>query len=361
MENSIQRLSRSEGIKLIQKTPLGQLMRRAHAVRMQLHPEAQVTYVCDTNPNYTNICVTGCRFCAFWRAEGSEDAYTLDPTQLAERVSKAARAGATTVLLQGGHNPALKLGDWLAYIQTIQSTIPGIHIHPFGPPEIVFMAGNEGVTTETVLQQLWDQGVRTLPGGGAEVLSDRVRSAIAPEKCATGTWLEVMAQAHKIGFKTTATLMYGHIERPEEIVDHLLKLRDLQDRTGGFQSFVPWSFKPGKTPLGRQLKRTASPQMYLRMISVARLMLDNFSHIQSSWFSEERQAGQLGLLAGADDFGGLLIEENVLDSAGYSPAISIQELEQDIGAMGFKPVRRDSYYKQIKHKPNKYPGANQSA
>jgi len=351
MKNSAQRLTRAEGIKLIQDTPLGQLMRRAHTARMLHHPEAQVTYVCDTNPNYTNICTTRCRFCAFWRAEGSHDSYTLNPAQLAERVCKAAHAGATTVLLQGGHNPQLKLADWLAYIQAIQTAVPNIHIHPFGPAEIAFMAKNETIDTETILQQLWDAGIRTMPGGGAEVLSDRVRNAIAPEKCSTQVWLEIMSQAHKIGFKTTATLMYGHLERPEDIIDHLLALRDLQDKTGGFQSFIPWSFKPGKTPLGRRIQQTASSQMYLRIISVARLMLDNFSHIQSSWFSEERQAGQLGLLAGADDFGGLLIEENVLDTTGHSPTISIQDLEQDIRATGFKPARRDSYYKFIENPP----------
>jgi len=342
--NKSQRLNRAEGIKLIQEMPLGQLMRRAHAVRMQYHPEAQVSYICDTNPNYTNICTTRCHFCAFWRADGSRDAYTLSPAQLAEHISSAARAGATTVLLQGGHNPRMMLTDWLAYIQAIQTAVPDIHIHPFGPAEIAFMADNEAINTESILQQLWDAGIHTLPGGGAEVLSDRVRSAIAPEKCSTQRWLEVMSQAHRIGFKTTATLMYGHLERPGDIIDHLLALRELQDQTGGFQSFIPWSFKPGKTPLGRRIQQTASAQTYLRIIAVARLMLDNFSHIQSSWFSEERQAGQLGLLAGADDFGGLLIEESVLDSAGHSPAISIQELEQDIRSMGFEPVRRDSYY-----------------
>jgi len=313
-------------------------------VRMQHHPEAQVTYVCDTNPNYTNICATRCHFCAFWRAEESSDAYMLTPTKLAEQVSRAADAGATTVLMQGGHNPNLKLKDWLAYIQAIQTALPSMHIHPFGPPEIAFMAENEAITTEAILQQLWDAGIRTLPGGGAEVLTDRVRNAIAPKKCTAQTWLEIMSQAHKIGFKTTATLMYGHVETPEEIIDHLLALRDLQDQAGGFQSFIPWSFKPGKTPLGRKIEQTASPQTYLRIISVARLMLDNFPHIQSSWFSEERQAGQLGLLAGADDFGGLLIEENVLETAGHSPTISIQDLEQDIRAMGFEPACRDSYY-----------------
>ena len=350
-----QRLSRAEGIKLIQEAPLGQLMRRAHEVRMQHHPEARVTYVCDTNPNYTNICTTRCRFCAFWRAEGSRDAYTLSPAQLSERVSKAACAGATTVLLQGGHNPHMLLADWLAYIQAIQTATPDIHIHPFGPAEIAFMAENEAINIGTILQQLWDVGIRTMPGGGAEILSDRVRSAIAPEKCSALTWLEIMMQAHKIGFKTTATLMYGHLEGPKDIIDHLLALRNLQDQTGGFQSFIPWSFKPGKTPLGRRIQQTASPQMYLRIISVARLMLDNFAHIQSSWFSEERQAGQLGLLAGADDFGGLLIEENVLDTAGHSPTISIQDLEQDIHAMGFEPTRRDSYYKYI---ANSYSGSH---
>jgi len=342
--NKSQRLSRAEGIKLIQETPLGQLMHRAHETRMQRHPEAQVSYICDTNPNYTNICTTRCRFCAFWRADGSRDAYTLSPAQLAERISRAASAGATTVLLQGGHNPRMMLADWLAYILAIQTTTPDIHIHPFGPAEIAFMADNEAISTESILQQLWDAGIRTIPGGGAEVLSDRVRSAIAPEKCTAQRWLEVMSQAHRIGFKTTATLMYGHLERAEDIIDHLLALRELQDQTGGFQSFIPWSFKPGKTPLGRRIQQTASAQMYLRIIAVARLMLDNFSHIQSSWFSEERQAGQLGLLAGADDFGGLLIEESVLDTAGHSPTISIQELEQDIRTMGFEPMRRDSYY-----------------
>ena len=346
MNSSInsQRLTRAEGIQLLKETPLGQLMRRAHEVRMRRHPEGRVTYVCDTNPNYTNVCTTRCRFCAFWRANGSHDAYTLTPAQLAERVSKAAGAEATTVLLQGGHNPRIRLADWLAYIQAIQTTAPHIHIHPFGPAEIAFMAEREAISTQVILQHLWDAGIRTLPGGGAEVLSDRVRSAIAPEKCTVETWLEVMSQAHEIGFKTTATLMYGHLERPEDIIDHLLALRNLQDRTGGFQSFIPWSFKPGKTLLGRRIHQTALPQMYLRIISVARLMLDNFSHIQSSWFSEERQAGQLGLLAGADDYGGLLIEEHVLDTAGHSPTISVQGLEQDIRAMGFEPMRRDSYY-----------------
>ncbi len=341
------RLTRSKGVKLIKEAPLGQLMRRAHGVRMQRHPGARVTYVCDTNPNYTNICATRCHFCAFWRAEESSDAYTLTPTQIAEQIYRSADAGATTVLMQGGHNPKLKLKEWLAYIQTIQMVVPNIHIHPFGPPEIAFMAENEATSTEAILQQLWDAGIRTMPGGGAEVLTDRVRNAIAPNKCSAQHWLEIMSQAHKIGFKTTATLMYGHIETPEEIIDHLLALRDLQDQTGGFQSFIPWSFKPGKTPLGRKIEQTASPQMYLRIISMARLMLDNFPHIQSSWFSEERQAGQLGLLAGADDFGGLLIEENVLETAGHSPTISIQDLEQDIRAMGFEPARRDSYYRCI--------------
>ncbi len=342
-----QRLTRAEGIKLMQETPLGQLMRRAHEVRMKRHPKARVTYVCDTNPNYTNVCATRCHFCAFWRAEESRDAYTLSSTQLAEQVSRAADAGATTVLMQGGHNPKLKLADWLIYIRAIQTAVQNIHIHPFGPPEIAFMAENEATSTKIILQQLWDIGIRTMPGGGAEVLTDRVRNAIAPKKCSAHTWLEIMSQAHKIGFKTTATLMYGHVETPEDIIDHLLALRELQDKTGGFQSFVPWSFKPGKTPLGRKIEQTASPQMYLRIISVARLMLDNFSHIQSSWFSEERQAGQLGLLAGADDFGGLLIEENVLETADHSPTISIQDLEQDIRSMGFEPARRDSYYRYI--------------
>ncbi|OGT33739.1 MAG: hypothetical protein A2W28_04960, partial [Gammaproteobacteria bacterium RBG_16_51_14] len=297
------RLGEGDGLQLLTRLPLGELMRYAHATRQRRHPENIVSFVFDTNPNYTNVCITRCSFCAFWRPAKAPDAYTLTPEQLAERVATAHRAGATTVLLQGGHNPEIRLADWIAYIRAIRKVSPGVHIHPFSPTEIAFLADIEGMTTYELLTTLWEEGIRTLPGGGAEILSDRVRELISPEKCPAQRWLAVMEEAHWIGFRTTATMMFGHEESAEEIVRHLSLLRGLQDRTGGFSSFIPWSFKPGNTRLGEKAGQAANAIQYLRIISVARLFLDNFAHIQSSWFSENRQTGLLGLLAGADDFG----------------------------------------------------------
>ncbi len=342
-----ERLTREDGIRLLRDYPLGELMYHANRARQQRHPSGQVTFVRDTNPNYTNVCATACRFCAFWRKEGHPEAYTLEADALAQKVARAADAGVTTVLLQGGHHPAVTLETWIAYIRAIQKRVPHIHIHPFSPSEIHDLAGREGITTRAILERLWSEGIRTIPGAGAEILSDRVRQLIAPGKCSAQQWLEVTQEAHEIGFKTTATLMYGHLETQEEIIDHLLALRGLQDQTGGFQSFIPWSFKPGATPLSKRIDQPAPPQQYPRIIAVARLMLDNFEHIQSSWFSEDREAGLLGLLAGANDYGGLLFEENVLDQAGHAPKISEREVRDSIREMGFVPAQRDSFYNLV--------------
>lgn len=319
----------------------------AHAVRQRLHPLDRVTYVRDTNPNYTNICVTGCRFCAFYRRPTDQDAYTLTPEQLAEKARCAYDRGARTILLQGGHNPAVHLKDWLAYIEAIQYVCPGMHIHPFSPAEYLFMALKENTPVQHVLQAVYDAGVRTMPGGGAEVLVERVRQRIAPGKATTEEWLAVSEAAHRIGFRTTATLMYGHVERDEDIVDHLLALRDLQDKTGGFASFIAWSFKPGRTALGNEISHTAHPAKYVRIIALARLVLDNFNHIQSSWFSENTGAGQLGLLAGADDFGGILVEEHVLKQAGHDRSTTEEKVQTIIRRAGFTPALRDSFYNTL--------------
>jgi cyclic dehypoxanthinyl futalosine synthase len=338
------RVGRGEALDLLTRMPLGELMDAAHAARMRRHPHQQVTFVCDTNPNYTNVCVTSCRFCAFCRRPGDPDAYTLTPGELAARVKRASDAGATTVLLQGGHNPEIFLNHWLAYIRAIRSACPEIHIHPFSPAEYLFMAQQERTDVRTILETVYAEGIRTIPGGGAEILSERVRARIAPAKADTEQWLKVCEAAHQVGFQTTATMMYGHVENDEEIIDHLLRLRDLQDRSGGFASFIPWSFKPGQTPLGRLVAGTAHPAKYVRVIAVARLVLDNFEHIQSSWFSENAGAGQLGLLAGADDFGGILFEENVLQQAGHNRAATIENVKTIIRRAGFTPARRDSFY-----------------
>lgn len=339
-----ERYDRATALAMLTQWPMGELMNRAYQARMQRLPRKVVTFVMDTNPNYTNICVTGCRFCAFCKAPGDQNGYTLTPEAVAQRVSWAVEKGASTVLLQGGHNPEIGLSDWAAYINAIATACPDVHIHPFSPAEVVFMAQKEGLSIKKVLKTLYDLGITTLPGGGAEILTEKVRSQIAPAKASAKQWLDTCAIAHDIGFKTTATLMYGHVERDEDIIDHLFKLRDLQDRTQGFTSFIAWSFKPGDSKLAAQVPKAVHPVKYVRLIATARLVLDNFQHIQSSWFSESLPAGQLGLLAGADDFGGILVEENVLLTAGHERRTTLADIKTMISRAGFVAARRDSYY-----------------
>ena len=340
-----QRYDRRQALELLADLPMGQLMNLAHQERFRRFPDGTVTFVVDTNPNYTNVCATGCAFCAFYRQAGDPEAYLLSPQALAQKVATAAAKGATTVLLQGGHNPQVRLNDWQAYIVAIHDACPHVHVHPFSPAEIAFMAGKEKCSVTEVLQTLWNTGIRTIPGGGAEILTEPVRKIIAPRKATTEQWLDVCEKAHRIGFKTTATMMFGHVETHEDIIDHLLRLRDLQDLTAGFTSFIPWSFKPGLTPLARQVKQPVHPAKYVRIIATARLVLDNFPHIQSSWFSETISAGQLGLLAGADDFGGVLVEEHVHKEAGHDRQASVDTVATIIRRAGFIPARRDSYYR----------------
>jgi cyclic dehypoxanthinyl futalosine synthase len=342
------RIDESTALHLLGEAPLGELMARAHAARMERYPEGRVAYVRDTNPNYTNICTTKCGFCAFCRDADDEDAYLLSPEALAARVRSAEEKGARTVLLQGGHNPSVRLADWIAYIRTIRQVSPAIHIHPFSPPEILDMATKEGCTTRDILSALKEEGIDTLPGGGAEILVEAVREQIAPEKCSAQTWLNIMGEAHELGIRTTATMMFGHLETDRQIVVHLFELRALQDRTGGFNAFIPWSFKPGNSRLGRQVGTGSHPAKYLRILATARLVLDNFDHIQSSWFSESERAGMLGLLAGADDFGGILVEENVLKTSGHDRRTTESRVHAMIRQAGFVPALRDSRYQMLR-------------
>ena len=342
------RIDPTEALELLTSTPMGELMGMAHAERTRRHPDRRVTFVFDTNPNYTNVCVTQCRFCAFCCPPADARAYTLTPGQVGEKVRNAARLGATTVLLQGGHNPEVGLQQWLGYIRAIQAAAPEIHIHPFSPAEYIFMAAQEQCDVADILEAVYRAGVRTIPGGGAEVLTEAVRQKIAPRKASTREWLSVCETAHGIGFRTTATLMFGHVESDEEIIEHLMVLRDLQDRTGGFTSFIPWSYKPGGNPLGKAVPRGVHPAKYVRVIATARLVLDNFDHVQSSWFSENVAAGQLGLLAGADDFGGILVEENVLMQAGHQRSTTEEKVKTIIRRTGFTPAQRDSGYRVLR-------------
>ncbi|HUG38339.1 MAG TPA: CofH family radical SAM protein, partial [Candidatus Limnocylindrales bacterium] len=320
------RLERADGLWLLTEASLLDAGSLAHEVRFRRVPERRVTFVIDSNPNYTNVCITDCQFCAFYRKPGDPEAYTLTVEQVLEKVESAAKGGATTVLLQGGHNPDLRLDYYLSLVSETRRRFPAVTPHFFTASEIQTVAGVEKTSVAEVLARLKAAGQTTLPGGGAEVLSERVRKRIEPKKGGPAAWLDVHREAHRQGFRSTATMMYGHVETPEDILDHLEAIRALQDEHGGFTAFVPWSFKPGNTLLEKWIKHYQGPNAYLRMLAVSRLYLDNFPHVQASWFSEGKRAGQVALHWGADDFGGTLFEENVHAAADYVNKTTVDEL-----------------------------------
>ncbi|MBI4637696.1 MAG: dehypoxanthine futalosine cyclase [Candidatus Rokubacteria bacterium] len=342
------RLDRDDGGLLLTEAPLLELGALARDVRFARLPERVVTFVIDSNPNYTNVCVTDCQFCAFYRKPGDPEAYTLSVEEVLARVASAARRGATTVLLQGGHNPALPLEYYLTLVRETRRRFPEITPHFFTASEIRTMAQVSGLAVGEVLDRLWEAGQRTLPGGGAEILSERVRRRIEPKKGGPDAWLEVHREAHRRGFKSTATMMYGHVEGPDDVLDHLDAIRELQDVDGGFTAFVPWSFKPGNTLLEKWIKEVKGPNPYLRMLAVARLYLDNFPHVQASWFSEGKRAGQIALHFGADDWGGTLFEENVHKAADYVNTVTVEELVTLIREAGFTPAQRTTTYEILR-------------
>jgi cyclic dehypoxanthinyl futalosine synthase len=344
-----ERLSAEEGLFLLSPgcdlLALGAL---AQMQRFEKVPARQVTFVIDSNPNYTNVCDTDCLFCAFYRRPGDKDAYTLTVDQVMEKVQNAVNQGATTILLQGGHNRALPLDYYLDLIRTLRRRFPDVTPHFFTASEIQTMAQVSGKTIENVLGLLWEAGQRTLPGGGAEILSQRVRQKLAHKKGGPEKWLEVHRAAHKLGYKSTATMMYGHIETPEDIVEHWNHVRSLQDETSGFTAFIPWSYKPENTVLERRHPDRTGPVPYLRMLAASRLYLDNFDHIQASWFSEGKKTGQVALHFGADDFGGTLIDENVHAAANFVNKASAEDVIELIREAGFVPAQRSTLYEVLK-------------
>lgn len=341
------RLDKQEALELLRSAPQLDLMERAHAVRIAKHPAKEVTFVIDTNPNYTNVCTTDCTFCSFYRKSGHAEAYVLSPEVMAKKAADAQASDVTTMLLQGGHNPDLGMEYYLEIIHAVQEAAPNLHLHFFSPPEIEHIASTSNISTHEVLHQFRETGLRTMPGGGAEILVDRVRRRVSPKKISGRVWLDIMREAHGIGFKTSATMTYGHLESEEDVIEHLILLRELQDETGGFYSFIPWSFKPGSSPLSRLVPNAHLPSYYIRIIAIARLVLDNFDHIQASWFGEGWRAGQLALHAGADDFGGLLLEENVLFQAEHRMATTLNHLLTTIRDAEFVPVQRSTLYRKI--------------
>ena len=342
------RLDRAEGRWLLTEAPLLDLGSVAQEVRFQRIPDKRVTFVIDSNPNYTNVCITDCQFCAFYRKPGDKEAWTLTLEEVMAKVDAAARQGATTVLLQGGHNPALPLDYYLSLVRETVRRFPGVTPHYFTASEICTIAEVSGKTMPEILALLKEAGQSTLPGGGAEVLSEKVRRRIEPKKGGPAAWLDVHREAHRQGFKSTATMMYGHVEGPDDVLDHLDAIRGLQDEHGGFTAFVPWSFKPGNTLLEKWIKQYKGPNAYLRMLAVSRLYLDNFPHVQASWFSEGKRAGQVALSWGADDFGGTLFEENVHAAADFVNKTTVDEIVTLIRDAGYTPAQRTTEYDIIK-------------
>jgi cyclic dehypoxanthinyl futalosine synthase len=343
-----ERLTSEEALILIREADLHELGALADSVRRRFHSDGVVTFVADTNPNYTNVCDTECLFCAFWRPAGANDAYTLSVEKLLEVMKASYHNGATTVLLQGGHNPEIGLEYYVEVVKRVREEIPDLHLHAFSAPEINAIAKYSGTTTEEVLQKLWDAGLRTIPGGGAEVLSNRVKKKISPLKIDADQWMRVTREAHKTGFKTTATMMFGHFEEDEDIIEHLERVRSLQDETGGFLAFIPWTFKPKNTFLERKIPQEVGGDRYLRVLALSRIYLDNFAHIQGSWFTQGKKMGSISLHFGASDLGGTLYDENVLGCAENRLRSTVNELVHMIKSAGFRPAQRDTFYRVIK-------------
>jgi cyclic dehypoxanthinyl futalosine synthase len=340
-----------EGLFLLQKADLLDLGDLANEIRFAMNPEPRVTFVVDTNPNYSNICNVDCIFCAFYRHPGEEGQYTYTVEEMLKKFKEAAAQGVTTILLQGGVNPALPLEYYVEMVERTVKELPGVSPHFYSASEITGMASVSGLTVSEVLQKLWDAGQRSLPGGGAEILSDRVKTKISHKKGTSDDWLNVMREAHRIGYKSTATMMYGHLEKEDDIIEHLESIRRLQDEYHGFTAFVPWSFKPGNTPLEKLIPHYATPTRYLQTIAIARIYLDNFPHIQASWFSEGKKIGQIALHFGADDFGGTLLEENVHAAADFINKSNREECIELIHDAGFAAAQRTTLYEILRVYP----------
>lgn len=353
------RTSKEEGIDLLENADFLSLGEKANEIRERLHPEKIVTFIVDRNINYTNICVNRCRFCAFYRDEDDPEAYILSKDEIFNKIEETLALGGTQILLQGGLHPSFEIDYYRDLLSSIKRRFP-IHIHAFSPPEIIHIAKLSDLTIKETLKILKDSGLDSIPGGGAEILVDRVRGIISPKKIKTDEWLEVMEIAHRIRIPTSATMMFGGIEKKEEIVEHLIRLRELQDRTRGFTAFIPWTFQPQNTELSRRQNPPLPPFAkggrggikfypatgveYLKILALSRIMLDNIKNIQVSWVTQGAKMAQVALKFGANDFGSTMIEENVVASAGVSYRMTKEEIIDIIRDAGYIPAQRNTFY-----------------
>ena len=343
------RLSNEDALNLINNTSLLDLSQMASEKKLQLHPKKITTFVVDRNINYTNICWVDCKFCAFYRHAKDDDAYVLTYEEIDKKIDELLEIGGTQILFQGGVHPKLKIGFYEDLVEHIHTKYPMINIHGFSSIEIDYIAKISKISYHEVLKRLKIKGLASIPGAGAEILNDDVRDIIAPKKLDTKDWLEVHRQAHLLDIKSTATMMFGTVETNEQIIEHWDKIRQLQDETGGFRAYIMWSFQSSHTKLAEELPNISaqSSNRYLRLLAVARLYLDNFPNIQSSWVTQGSYIGQMALKFGANDLGSTMMEENVVSAAGATNSMNQKQMIDLIRDIGENPAKRDTAYNTL--------------
>ena len=336
------RVNRAQALALYRAAPTSTLGQLADAIRARKHPEGLVTYIIDRNVNYTNVCVARCNFCAFYRPVGSAEGYVLGFEEICRKIDETIALGGGQLLLQGGHNPDLPLEWYEDLFREVKARYPAFRLHALSPPEVIHLSRMSRLPVAQVIEHLIAAGLDSIPGGGAEILVDRVRKLLnCYTKATADEWLGVMRHAHHAGLRTTATMMYGTVETDEERIEHLFRLRELQDETGGFTAFITWSYQPEHTELGGN---EATGLEYLRTLAIARIVLDNFDNLQASWVTQGGKVGQLSLAYGANDMGSVMIEENVVRAAGASYCMDEIEIVRNIENAGFAAKRRNMHY-----------------
>jgi cyclic dehypoxanthinyl futalosine synthase len=349
------RVTRDEALALYLQAPTAWLGRLADGIRARKHPSRLVTYIIDRNVNYTNVCVARCNFCAFYRPVGSQDGYVLGFEEIFSKIDETIALGGGQLLLQGGHNPDLPLEWYEDLFRAVKARYPDFRLHALSPPEVIHLTRMSKLTIAQVIERLVAAGLDSIPGGGAEILVDRVRKILnCYNKATADEWLDVMRHAHRAGLRTTATMMYGHVESAEERLEHMLRLRDLQDESrgssagasakAGFTAFIIWSYQPEHTELGGN---EATGVEYLRTLAIARIVLDNFDNLQASWVTQGGKVGQLSLAYGANDMGSVMIEENVVRAAGAAYCMDEIEIVRNVENAGFTPKRRNMHYEVL--------------
>lgn len=340
------RMTAEECTQLLESYDIAKIGAAADEIRQRKHVDNVVTYIIDRNINYTNVCNVVCTFCAFYRRPGKPETYVHSIEEIEKRIDETIALGGTGVLMQGGLHPDFNIEWYENLLSTLHAKYPTFQLHCFSPPEIHNISLISKLDYETIMRRLKDAGLNSMPGGGGEILDDEVRKRVST-KCSTQEWLDVMRAAHRVGLKTTATMMFGIGDKIEHRVRHLQRIRDVQDETGGFTAFIPWTFQRENTALGRRITEEPTGIDYLKMLAVSRLFLDNVEHIQASWLTQGLRLGQTALRFGADDMGSIMIEENVVSAAGANNEANEKELRYQISEAGFIPQQRDILYKYI--------------